>query len=450
MSRPSLGRILVVEDEPTLRLALQDALEAEGATVHSAADGNSGLELFRKHRHDIVLTDLIMPGLNGIQLIEHIHGIEPGTILFAITAYGNVETAVRAMKIGAADFITKPFSIQDLIQKIRQACQQAIDENEGEGEDELNKPRYGRLVGNSRAMRPVLEEIQNVAKMNVNVAICGESGTGRELVARAIHLNSRQSRKPFFSLACGASNEELLSIELFGEPPEDGHRGHPGLFETVQGGTLYFHEIETLSMSMQEELLKYIKTRTENGDGQLPRMIAATRYDLVQLAEQNAFLHDLAQRIQMVAVQMPKLSERRGDIRLLADSFLTDLETRLGRRLDGFSQNALAMLEKYSWPGNVRELKHAVEDAAFQAEGERIRREHLPEQVRRALLNHGLGNGEGAPPIPLAEAMAAAEKQHILNLLIHNHFRRGETAAMLKISRKTLWEKMKLYGIDPD
>ncbi|MBD3166819.1 response regulator [bacterium] len=461
-------KILVVEDEPTLRLALQDALGAEGCKVHTADNGNDGYALFQLHRHDIVLTDMVMPGLNGVELIEKIMELKPETRVFAFTAYGNVDTAVHAMKLGALDFITKPFRITDLVDRIRREMEEdrralLRDENS----QESSEYRFGQLIGRSRQMQEVYDLIETVAASDANILIVGESGTGKELAASALHFNSPRRDRPFIKVSCASLSETLLESELFGH--EKGSftgalHQKTGRFEQAHGGTLFLDEIGDISETVQIKLLRVLQEREFERVGGTEtihvdvRIVCATNQDIERLVERSLFREDLYYRINTVTIRLPNLSERSEDIRMLADHFREIHNRRIGNDVAGFSEEAYRALEQYGWPGNVRELKNAVERAVLLTRRDAIGLEDLPEALRRdgEMLEHGT-RGRAAkkpqkslPVEPLEKAMARAEESHIRRALEQTGFNRTRAAELLGISRKTLWEKMRGYSIEDE
>ncbi len=463
-------RVLVVEDEPILRLALQDALRAEGCQVHAAENGSEGLELFRRHQHDVVLTDLVMPGLNGLELIERVIALRPDTAVFAFTAYGNVDTAVKAMKLGAVDFLTKPFRISDLIDRLRRFDPDIVHRaaaRPAAGEP-TERDHLGRIIGKSLRMREIYDLIETVAASDANILVQGESGTGKELVASAIHFNSPRREQPYIKVSCASLTETLLESELFGH--EKGAftgalQRKIGRFEQAHRGTIFLDEIGDLSETVQVKLLRVLQEREFERVGGTEtvhvdvRLVCATLHNLDALVAGGRFREDLFYRINTVTVELPTLAERgREDIRLLAEHFRRIHSKRINKRVTSFSEEALEMLESYPWPGNVRELKNAVERAVLLCNGSRIGIEHLPEAMRRGTSASAAGRetaGAARPRRrkhaigPLADALREAEIRHLKNVLEHTGFHRARAAELLGISRKTLWDKMRRFGILP-
>ncbi len=461
-------KILIVEDEPSLRLALQDALQAEGCQVDVAENGHDGYELYRAENHDIVLTDMIMPGLDGLQLTEKIKDINPDTIVFAFTAFGNVDTAVKAMKIGAEDFIPKPFKIVDLIEKIKKSVKRIENKKKGLNTSNTGDDQFGlgNLVGKSKQMLKLYELIETIAISDANILIKGESGTGKELVASAIHFNSKRREQPFIKVSCASLTETLLESELFGYEKgafTGAMQRKIGRFEQAHNGTLFLDEIGDVSETVQVKLLRVLQEREFERVGGTEtiqvdvRIVSATLHDIERLVESGRFREDLYYRINTVNVNLPILSEREGDIRLLAEHFRQIHSERTGQRVEGFSEDAVAILDGYNWPGNVRELKNVVERAVLLSHDNIIDVNDLPSSLRQ----YADQNKRSSPLnevksvdinqfLPLENAMHHAEESHIRSALKLTGFNRTKAASILGISRKTLWEKMRFHRIEKE
>jgi DNA-binding NtrC family response regulator len=460
MKKPLNKTVLIVEDEPTLRLALHDAFESEGCEVDAVEDGNSGLEMFRKFKHDIVLTDIVMPGIDGLQLIEKIMEMERSTLIYAFTAHGNVDNAVKAMKFGIEDFISKPFRVADLVQKIR------VVENleHGEEEDLDNGPResFDQIVGKSEPMQIIYNQIDAFADSDTNILISGESGTGKELVAAAIHYNSSRRDQPFIKVSCASLTETLLESELFGH--EKGSftgalNRKIGRFEQADGGTLFLDEIGDISETVQIKLLRVLQerefervggTETINVD---VRIVSATLHNLNDLVAIGRFREDLFYRINTATIELPSLANKIEDVRLLADHFCKIHASRLNKKCSGFTDQTLYMLEQYPWPGNVRELKNVVERAVLLSDDKPIETKSLPDSLRSIVKtkeNAGtrIEEENNIDLTPLDEALKKSEKRHIKLALNRTGNNKTKAADILKISRKTLWEKIKLHKIE--
>ncbi len=461
MSNGLCRKILIVEDEPTLRLALRDALEAEGCNVQVAEDGNTGLELFRQRYHDIVLTDMVMPGLSGIELLEKIKEARPETHVFAFTAFGNVDTAVKAMKLGAVDFIAKPFRIAELVERIRGIVErdQIISESKEEERQELDERyRFGQIIGRSPQMQEIYDLIETVATSDANILITGESGTGKEIAASAVHYNSPRREQPFIKVSCASLSETLLESELFGHEKGSftgAHYRKIGRFEQAHKGTLFLDEIGDLSETVQVKLLRVLQEREFERVGGTEtihvdvRIVCATLHDIENLVESGNFREDLYYRINTVQIKLPSLSERKGDIVLLADHFRELHSKRINKHVEGFESRVYAAFENYSWPGNVRELKNAVERAVLLTTDKTITLDELPAGLRAfAKKEEDSREKESDELLPLDQVMQKTEARHIRMILKHTGFNRTRAAQILKISRKTLWEKMRYYNID--
>lgn len=380
-------RILVIEDNDTMREGIVEVLLREGFTVHGESSAEAGLQSFRHQAYDIVITDYKMQPVDGLQVLRHVKEWFPETEVVLITAYGSVDVAVAAMKNGASDFITKPFSPDELlvkISKIIQVCRErkqfarTQDENIYLREEIEDRFNFGEIVGRSPRMEEVFSLVRKSAETDSTVLIYGESGTGKELVARAIHYNSARKDKPFIKVNCAALTETLLESELFGH--EKGAftgaiRTRKGRFELADSGTLFLDEIGELSPNLQVKLLRVLQEREfERVGGEVTltvdtRLIAATNQDLQRAIKNGRFREDLYYRLHIIPIVLPPLRERRDDIPLLADFFIKRLEKELGKTGRRITPEAMAFLQAYDWPGNVRELENVIERALVLSSG---------------------------------------------------------------------------------
>jgi DNA-binding NtrC family response regulator len=396
------GRILLVDDEPNLRKVLGALLQQEGYEVLAEADGASALARIRSappDSFDIVITDLRMPGMDGMELLRALGREEPGLPVVLLTAHGTVDTAVEAVKLGALDFLEKPFDRDQINQVVAKAVAtrrrrgptaRAVAPGAAEGNDPSLEVG---MVGDSEAIRIVREMIRTVAASPSTVLITGESGTGKELVARALHLGSARRERPFISVNCAAIPATLVESELFGH-----ERGaftgavsnRPGRFELADGGTLFLDEISEIPLEIQVKLLRAIQESAFERVGGVKtrqvdvRLVAATNRDLKQEIEAKRFREDLYYRLNVVPVHLPALRERPEDIAPLVEHFVTRCNERLGKQVRGFAPAALAAMCAYDWPGNIRELENLVERMVLFASGERIEVEELPDAFLRA------------------------------------------------------------------
>jgi two-component system response regulator HydG len=390
MSDPAI--ILVADDDPGLRESLERTLSREGYGVVAASDGRAALERLQSGSIDLVLTDLKMPGLSGLELLRAAKAMSPDIDVILLTAFGTVEEAVTAMKEGAYDFLTKPFRREQLLKLVDKALERRslIAQNRALRQQLEDLRAKGAIIGNSAAFRRVMTLVEQVADSSATVLIQGESGTGKELVARTIHERSPRRTGPFVAVNCAALPETLLESELFGY-----ERGaftgaaarKEGRFELADGGTLFLDEVADLSLVTQPKILRVLQegeferlggTRTIRVD---VRIVAATNQDLPQMVREKRFREDLYYRLNVITVNVPPLRERFEDISLLASHFLRVYAAKNNRRLEGFTDEALRRLEGYSWPGNVRQLENVIERSVVLARDRLIDAHDLPEEV---------------------------------------------------------------------
>ena len=444
----ALATILVADDEPGMRESVSRALRREGFHVITAEDGAAALDTLRKAPVDLLIADLRMPGLDGIELLRAARLVAPETEVIVLSGHGTVEEAVEAMKEGAFDFLTKPFDRAPLVRVVRQALdrhalilenrrlQRRLDDLAGAGE----------IVGTSPAILEVLRLVKQVAPTSATVLIQGESGTGKELVARALHRLSPRREKPFVTVNCAALPETLLESELFGHEKGAftgavGRRA--GRFELADGGTLLLDEIGDLSPLAQAKVLRVLQegefepigsARTAKVD---VRLVAATNQDLAKLVTEKRFREDLFYRMQVITLTVPPLRERREDIGLLAQHFLRRYTAKNQRTLEGFTEEALARLLEYPWPGNVRELEHAVERAAILGRGPFVEVTDLPEAVAQAEPSARV------IPIPIGMPLEEVEQRLIVETLKLTKGNKELGAKLLGIASRTIYRKLK-------
>jgi len=452
-------RLLIVEDEPILRITIADALRKEGWDVDVAEDGVKAMALFERHLHDLVLTDLLMPKMDGMEVLRRVKALQPDTTVVLITAHGTVDSAVEAMRQGAADFIAKPFSMVQLLLRLNNVCNfRLLKEQNIRLQEQLEKRfSFGNIVGKSKKMREVFELIRVVADSEANVLVQGESGTGKELVASAIHFNSPRKAKAYIRVSCASLPESLIESELFGYEKgafTGANERHIGRFEAASSGTLFLDEIGELPLSFQVKLLRVLQERQiERLGSHKPinidvRIVSASLRPLEEDIAASKFREDLFFRINTVAIHLPTLRERREDIPVLAQVFLDEFAKERAKAIEGFTDSVLECFDAYAWPGNVRELRNVVERAVLFCRGPRITADELPGPVRGAA---SLPRREAAPRVvTLQEAVEQAEIEAIRSALSSTEGRRSEAAEKLGVSRKTLWEKIKNYGILSD
>lgn len=463
--------VLIIDDEPLMRVSMLDALQAEGYEVQEASNGEEGIQKTKAGRYDLVITDLKMPGSDGLQVVQVCKECSPDTEVIVITAYGSVDTAVQAMKLGAHDYITKPFSIDELLLTVDRATtvQALRQENTALRQELEGKFNFDGIVGKNDQMRQVLEKVKLVATTDATVLVLGESGTGKEIVANAIHRNSPRCGQPLIKVSCAALPETLLEAELFGH--EKGAftgavKQRRGRFELAHKGTLFLDEIGEISPVVQVKLLRVLQERRFErvGGGETiesdVRLVCATQKNLKAEVEAGRFREDLFYRLNVVPVTLPPLRERQDDILILANHLLQQSVSRVPHTINGFSPAAREVLLRYSFPGNVRELENTIERAvALAQEREEIEVWDLcghtscpflggPPQLDCGFCQEGLSTATRTQPQgTLAEVRERCEREYILAVLAREAWSRTAASKSLGLSRKALWEKCRRYGI---
>jgi DNA-binding NtrC family response regulator len=439
-------RVLIIEDEPILLVTVRDWLQGEGYAVHTEKTGTGGLQAFREHPFDMVLLDLVMPGLDGLQVLEQIRTENAEMPVLIMTAHGTVETAVKAMKLGSSEFLTKPFRLEELSARLKTYADLIrLREENVRLKSELGEQP---IVGQSHAIREVLRQISIVADTHSTVLIQGESGTGKELVARAIHYNGPRGEKRFCSENCAAISEGLLESELFGHvrgafTGATGNRR--GLFEEADQG---IHLPRRDRRDEPPDAGEAPAGSPGRGDpagrrNQVihvdARIVSATNRDLAALVREGRFREDLYYRLNVVTIDLPPLRERRDDIPLLVDFFRERANFNMGKQVEGVAPSCLKLLQSYSWPGNVRELENAVERAVMFCQGRTITVADLSPEVRDYLSEMTTCPDE----FDLSCNVRDTERKCIVRALQQTGGNRSQAAKLLGISRKRLWEKMK-------
>jgi DNA-binding NtrC family response regulator len=436
--------ILIVDDEESVRDSLYNWFIEDGYKVDIAEDAKKALAKLESEEYDIILADIKMPGMDGMEMLKRIKALRKDSIVIIMTAFATVDTAVQALKDGAFDYVTKPFDPDDLSHLIRNASKQISlsEENEKLKERVVLLENVENLVGNSESMRKVLKEIESVAQSNSSVIITGESGTGKELVARAIHANSPRKFFPLVSVHCGALTESLLESELFGH--EKGAftgavYNRKGRFEMADSGTIFLDEIATISSKMQVELLRVLETKSfmrVGGNKEITsdfRVICATNRDLKNMVEKGLFREDLYYRLNVVNINVPPLRERIEDIPLLVDYFIKKYCTSMNRPVIPIEPSALKRLEEFPFPGNIRELENMIERAIVIGSGKKITVKELP-----------IGKESAATSV---ESLDDLEKNHIQLILTKYNWNISAAAKALKVDRVTLYNKIKKYDL---
>jgi DNA-binding NtrC family response regulator len=445
--------ILVVEDDQTMNQGLVYVLSKQGYTVTSVDSGETALEAIQKTRFDLVLSDLKLPGIDGSQLLSAARRYDPDMMFIMITAYGTVDTAVAAMKAGAEDYILKPFDMEELRLVIKKSLEKRhLYLSNIRLQQQLEK-KYGfeHIVGTSEAMIPVFNAIHLVKDSHATVLIKGETGTGKELVARAIHFNSAKASMPYIPVNCAALNENLLASELFGHVKgafTGAVADKKGLFEAADGGTLFLDEIGDIGPGLQQTFLRALENMEIQPVGSHERkkvsvrVIAATNKNLEALKEQGRFRQDLYYRLHVVVIDLPPLRQRTGDVGLLAYHFLKQYAAVNQKNVTAISREALKKLDAYPWPGNVRELENVMARAVLFETGSQITKNSLPESVRHP--DQTLVAADGAADMP---SLAQVNRHHILQVLEKTNQNKTQASRLLGIDRSTLWRIMNRLNI---
>jgi DNA-binding NtrC family response regulator len=436
--------ILIVDDEESVRDSLYNWFIEDGYEVECAEHAKKALALLENRKFDIVLADIKMPGMDGMEMHKRIRALNKDTIVIIMTAFASVDTAVQALKDGAYDYVTKPFDPDDLSHLIRNAATQISlrSENEALKIKVTTLEDIDDLVGQSEAIRKVLKQVESVAQSNSSVIITGESGTGKELVARAIHSNSPRKFFPLISVHCGALTESLLESELFGHEKgafTGATFNRKGRFEMADGGTIFLDEIATISPKMQIELLRVLETKSfvrVGGNKEITsdfRVICATNRDLKSMVKSGTFREDLFYRLNVVNITIPPLRERPDDIPLLVNHFIRKYCTSMSRDMITIEPGALKYLEKFEFPGNVRELENMIERAIVIGNGKEIRLKDLP-----------MGKEAVSSSV---ESLDELEKRHIEQILNKYGWNVSRSAKALDVDRVTLYNKIKKYNL---
>jgi len=463
------GRVLIIDDEEAIRESLETLLELERFDVETATNAASGIEVLERADYDLVLLDLMLPDRSGLEVLADIRAKDPSLPVIMLTAYGTVETAVKAIRLGANDFVTKPWNNDKLVLNLRQTiAQRRLEEENRRLRDELRERySFANIVGHSEAMQAVFRLLEQIAPSRSTILISGESGTGKELVAKAIHANSPRAGKPFVPVNSGSIPVDLLESTLFGHVRgafTSAVQSRKGYFEIAHGGTIFLDEVGTLGPETQAKLLRVIQEREfmPVGSNELMqvnvRILAATNEDLVKRVQEGTFREDLFYRLNVIDVGLPPLRERRGDIPLLVRHFFDRFSIENQKYCDAegrseleFAPDALALLMDHSWPGNVRELENVVERAVVLATTSAVGVEVLPESLLEA-------NGLHRPRLPidfkpdagssLSEIVEEFERRLITDELEKAGWNQTETAKRLRVALSTLNQKIQRLSID--
>jgi DNA-binding NtrC family response regulator len=453
-----IPEVLICDDDESALQLCRQVLEPHGYSLHLAASGEQALDIFRNHSIDCVLTDYKLPGISGLDLLRSVHQLDPSSVVVIMTAFATVQNAVEAMKQGAFDYITKPFpSPAELCVVVEKGLEQRrlLMENQQLRRAVREKYKFDNIIGKSAAMQPVFSKIEKAAPTDSTILIRGESGVGKELVARALHQHSKRKDNPFVRVNCSAFTESLLESELFGHEKgafTGASREAPGLIAAADGGTLFLDEVGDMGTSLQAHLLRVLQngeyrrvgeTRTRNAD---LRVITATNQPLERMIREGSFREDLYYRLKVIDINIPPLRERMDDLPLLERHFLAKQEKKQIPGPDGvypvyrLDTAARRILRRYSWPGNVRELENTLERACVLCEGHTIRPEDLPEELLRVEAS--------SSPTPPRGVLELTEAEQIREVLKQTGGHRSRAADILGITRRTLYQKIKRFEID--
>jgi DNA-binding NtrC family response regulator len=450
-------KILVVDDEHLIRWSLEQNLKKQGYEVMTAASGEDALKLLKDESPDLMLLDIQLPGIDGLTVLERVKELEEDIIVIMVTALGVLETAVKAMRMGAFDYINKPFNLDELAIVIKKALETSELKREVAHLRSEQSRKYGarNIIGKSRHMQNVLSMVEKVAKSDATtILIQGESGTGKELIAKAIHYESSRAERPFMAINCAAVPETLLESELMGHERgafTDAKVQKKGLFEMADGGTLFLDEIGDMEPGMQAKLLRVLEERSFRRVGGTKdiqvdvRIVSATNKDLLKSIEEKTFRADLYYRIQVIPIYLPALRERRDDIMPLVEHFIAHFNREFGKSVKGVSKMAEKFLVEYSWPGNIRELKNIIERAIILENEETLLLEHLPQElVAKA-------SGPGAGPLslqlpPEGIDIEDVERELIRQALETSDGNQSKAAKKLNLGIDAFRYRMKKFG----
>ncbi|HPC02935.1 MAG TPA: sigma-54 dependent transcriptional regulator [Syntrophales bacterium] len=450
------GRILIVDDDRDLCEVMETDLRLRGFQVSWYTSSSEAFDALRNESYDVVLTDLKMPGMNGIDLCDRIVSNRPDVPVIVMTAFGSLDAAVQAIRAGAYDFVTKPVEMDLLALTLERALKQRALQDKVRilSEAVRQSGRLDEMIGESPPMRDLYGRLSRIADSEATVLVTGESGTGKELAARVLHDRSRRREGPFVAVNCAALPEMLLESELFGHTRgafTDARSARKGLFLEAEGGTLLLDEIGDFPFNLQAKLLRVLEGRTlrpVGGDRETPfdvRVIATTNRDLESAVEEGRFREDLFFRINVIPIELPPLRERGTDVLLLAQHFIGMFSARSGRSVTGLSETAAAKMLEYGWPGNVRELRNAVERAVALTRYERLAVEDLPEKIRNYRSTNIVIDGTSPAGLVALEEM---ERRYILHVLDAVGGNKSVAARVLGLDRKTLYRKLRHFNAD--
>ncbi len=442
-------RLLLAEDDRIVRITVRDALEEAGFAVTACADGGEAAAALDREPFDILLSDVRLPGVDGIALFRRARLGQPDCSVVLMTAFADTESAVEVMREGARDYLLKPFEMEELLLRVGRVRDEVLLRK---GLRQADAPAGELLLGETPPIRLLRERIEAAAASDVAVLVTGETGTGKELCARAIHRRSARGGRPLVVVNCAAIPETLFEAELFGHEKgafTGAERRREGRFAAADGGTLFLDEVGDLASGSQAKLLRALESSSFERVGSSQtvkvdvRVVAATNHDLVAEVARGAFRRDLYYRLNVIDVHTPALRDRRADLPILVGTFLRQIAARQGRAVPEMEPAAVAALMSHDYPGNVRELQHALERAVALARGGPIRLDHLPPDLAAGAGRAPAASGEGPGFEPLERALAAFESEYVKRALARSGGHRTRAAALLGISRKSLWERLK-------
>jgi len=458
-----LSKILVVDDELSMREFLEILLQKEGHQIESAASGKEGLERIESEKFDLIICDIMMPRISGMEILKRARDLDKNAMVIMITAYASPENAVEAMKIGAYDYITKPFQVDEIKLVVNKALEktQLMEENLRLRQEVESRYKFRNLVGASRPMQEVFDLIRKIAPTKANILVLGESGTGKELAAKAIHYNSDRGDKPMVTVNCGAIPSELLESELFGHLKGSftgAYHDKRGLFETAHQGTIFLDEIGEMPLHIQVKLLRAIQEKTFKPVGGVKdksvdvRVIAASNRDLQEAIKQGIFREDLYYRLNVIQIRMPPLRERMDDIPLLVEHFINRFSEEIGKEVSGISEKAMNILREHDWPGNIRELENTIERAISLAYSDTIMPDNLPDKLVSEKSEPPLSSGFSIPEegMEMEKYMEEMEKTLVLEALQRSGGVKKRAAELLGISFRSFRYRLEKLGIEKE
>jgi DNA-binding NtrC family response regulator len=459
---PSSERILVVDDDKAFRVAALALLQDEGFAVTAAVSGAEALQKVADTHFDLILSDLVMEGMNGMQLLQHIKQKLPDACVIMITGFGSIKTAVEAMREGAYDYLTKPCNNDELLIRVRRALTERRKSAELERLREMIETTYNfsNIISRNERMQQAFKLVRQVAETDVTVLVLGETGTGKELVARAIHFNSTRRDKPFITINCSAIPETLLESELFGHEKgafTGANKQRFGKFEEAEGGTVFLDEIADLPLHVQTKLLRFLQEKqVERVGGNVSiavdvRVVAATNRNLVEMVRVGTLREDLYYRLNVFPITLPPLRERTDDIPILAEYFLKKHQSLVRQQIAGFSPSVIHQMMNYEWKGNVREMENLIKRAIIKTDGNTITTLELPQQIPTGSSDQ-IRESPATTSVPyknyLDHVVRDAEEKYLLRALKECKGNLNQVAKMMDVDRKTVYRKIEEYKID--